>query len=118
MSGGLYACNPKLIQKEHQNKISTSIQNHLTVKEKTQFISNRQLKRAQDVKRLQNALGMSSYKDLRAIIIMNLIKDNQISHDDINLAEIVFGKSMGEIKGKTTLQTNNINQIGFLSPFV
>ena len=107
MSGGLYACNPKLIQKEHQNKISTSIQNHLTVKEKTQFISNRQLKRAQDVKRLQNALGIPFYKDLRAIITMNLIKDNRISHDDINLAETIFGKSMGEIKVKLLDRTRN-----------
>ena len=36
--------------------------------------------------------------------MMNLIKDNRISHDDINLAEIVFGKSMGEIKDKTIRQ--------------
>ena len=35
---------------------------------------------------------------------MNLIKENQISHDDINLAETVFGKSLGEIKGKTIRQ--------------
>ena len=50
MLGGLYACNPKLKQKEHKNKISTSTQNYLTVKDITQYISNRQLKRAQDVK--------------------------------------------------------------------
>ena len=63
-----------------------------------------QLKRAQHVKRLQNALGMPSNKDSQAIITMNSIKDNQISHDDINLAETIFGKSMGEIKGKTIRQ--------------
>ena len=101
MPGGLYAYNPKLKEKEHQNKISTSTLNYFTVKENTQYISNRQLKRSQDVKRLENALGMSSYKDFKAIITMHLIKDNQISHDDLNLAETVFGKSMGEIKGKT-----------------
>ena len=73
------------------------------------------MKRAQDVKRLQNALGIPSYKDLKAIITMNLIKDNEISHDDINLAETVFGKSTWEIKGKTIRQnkkhenTENIN---------
>ena len=35
MPGGLYSCNPKLKQREHQNKLSTSKQNYLTVKEKT-----------------------------------------------------------------------------------
>ena len=29
-----------------------------------------------------------------------MIKDNEISHDDINLVETVWGKSMQEIKGK------------------
>ena len=47
---------------------------------------------------------MPSYKDLKAIITMNIIKDNQISHDDINLADAVFGKSMGVINGKTIRQ--------------
>ena len=30
-----------------------------------------------------------------------MIQDAKIPHDDINLAERVFGKSSGEIKGKT-----------------
>ena len=47
---------------------------------------------------------MPSYKDLKAIITMNIIKDNQISHDNINQAQTVFGKSMGKIKGKTSRQ--------------
>ena len=47
---------------------------------------------------------MPSYKEFKAIITMNLIKYNQISHDDINLAETVFGKSMREINGKTIRQ--------------
>ena len=80
------------------------MQNYLTVNGNTQYISKRRLKRAQDVKRLQNALRMPSYKALKAIITMNVIKDNQISHDDINLAETIFGKSTGEIKGKTIRQ--------------
>ena len=58
------------------------------------------MKKVQDVKRFQSALGMLSYRDLKAIITLKMIKDNQISPEDINLAETVFGKSMGEIKGK------------------
>ena len=98
MPGRLYIRNPKFKEKEHQNKISTSKQNCFTIKENTQYISNRHLKRAQDIKRLQNTLGMPSYKDLKAIITMNIIKDNQISHYDINLAENVFDKPRGEIR--------------------
>ena len=47
---------------------------------------------------------MPSCKDFKAIITMNLIKDNQISHGDINLVETIFGKSKGEIKGKPIRQ--------------
>ena len=51
---------------------------------------------------LQNALGMPSYKDIKTIITMSLIKDNEITHKDIDLAETIYGKSIGEVKGKTT----------------
>ena len=45
-----------------------------------------------------------------------MIQDNKIIHKDINLAERVFGKSNGEIKGKTirrntTLQQHDTNEI-------
>ena len=49
---------------------------------------------------------MPSYTDLKAIITMNLIKDNKITHKDINLVKTVFGKSMGEIKGKPIIHHN------------
>ena len=37
-----------------------------------------------------------------------MIKDNKITHEDINLAETIFGKSMGEIKGKILRQNKTI----------
>ena len=45
---------------------------------------------------------MPSYKDIKTIITMNLIKDNEITHEDIDLAETIYRKSIGEVKGKTT----------------
>ena len=80
MLGGLYTCNPKLKEKEHQNQISKRMQNHLIVNKNTQYISKRQLKRAQDVKRLQNALGMPSYKDKTEFERINclLLKKKQV----------------------------------------
>ena len=102
MPGGLYARNPNSKEQNNENKINKSDQNYLTVNENEEYMSNRQLKKAKEVKQLQSALGMPSFKDMRAIITMNLIKDNTISHQDISLAEDIFGKSIGEIKGKTT----------------
>ena len=52
---------------------------------------------------------MPKYKDLKAIITMNMIKDNKITHEDIDMAEILCGKSMGEIKRKTIGATINTN---------
>ena len=53
------------------------------------------------MKRLQHALGMPSNADLKTIISMNMIQNNNITHEDINHAEQPFGKSIGNIKGKT-----------------
>ena len=41
MPGGLYARNPKLKEKDQQNQTSKRMQNYLTVKENTQYISKR-----------------------------------------------------------------------------
>ena len=82
----------------------------MTVKENVEDISNRQLKKAQDVKRLQNALGMPSHADLKAIITMNMIQDKHITHNDINLAERVFRNPIGEMKRKTSRQNKKFQQ--------
>ena len=52
MPRGLYAHNPKTNGDKNQNKINTCEQNYLTVTENKKYISNRQLKKAQDVRRL------------------------------------------------------------------
>ena len=40
--------------------------------------------------------------DLKAIIRMNLIKNNEVSTEDVNLAEKAFGPDVNAIKGKIT----------------
>ena len=70
---------------------------------------NKNLNKAQEVKRLQNALGMPSNADLKTIITMNMIH-NQITHEDINLAEQRFSKSIGSIKGKTTRKNETFDK--------
>ena len=49
MPGGLYARKPKINEDENQNKLNTCEQNYLAVIENKKNVSNRQLKKAQDV---------------------------------------------------------------------
>ena len=44
---------------------------------------------------------MPSKTNLKKIITMNMIQNNQVTHEHINLAERTFGKSISGIKGKT-----------------
>ena len=39
--------------------------------------------------------------DLKAMIIMNLINNNEVTMDDVKLATKAYGLDVGEIKGKT-----------------
>ena len=61
-------------------------------------------------------MGTPTVEDLQARIRMNLIKNNQVTTDDVNLATKVYGPDVGAIKGKTTRSrptpvTNNIVEI-------
>ena len=102
MPGDVYARKPKDNNDEtiNHNK-QKETQNYLTVQDNYKFLSNRQIKKVQEVKRLQNTLGTPSNADLKTIITMNMIQNDQITHEDINLAEQTFGKSIDTIKGKT-----------------
>ena len=86
--GGLYARKSKEENNENTNNDNNKQkQNYLTVQDNYKFLSNRQIKQAQEVKRLQNALGLPSSTDLKTINTMNMIQNNQITHEDIYLAE-------------------------------
>jgi hypothetical protein len=47
-------------------------------------------------------MGTPTVSDLKAMIQMNLIKNNLVTTADINLATKAFGPDIGAIKGKTT----------------
>ena len=47
-------------------------------------------------------MGTPSIQDLETIITMNLVKDNEITLNDIDIAENAHGPDIGSIKGKTT----------------
>jgi hypothetical protein len=47
-------------------------------------------------------MGTPTVDDLKAMIRMNLIKNNVVTPDDVNLAPQAYGPDVGGIKGKTT----------------
>ena len=73
-----------------------------TVEEKKLFYSERQVARAKAAREFYHAVGSPSMNDIRAIIRMNLIKNNPITIKDIELMKKIFGPNVGTIKGKTT----------------
>ena len=47
-------------------------------------------------------MGTPSIQDLKTIITMNLVKDNEITLRNIDIAEKAYRPDIGSIKGKTT----------------
>ena len=47
-------------------------------------------------------MGTPTSQDLKAMIQMNLIRNNSVTTEDVDLATKVFGPDIGAIKGKTT----------------
>jgi hypothetical protein len=97
---------------------SISSQSHLiqALEENLKYLSPRQQKREHKACELYDAMGTPTVKDLKAMIRMNLIRNNTVTTKDINLAVKAFGPDVGDIKGKTmrsrpTPVSNNIIEI-------
>ena len=78
------------------------IQNITTVEENHTFYTSRQYDKAKRARDLYHALGTPSVDDMKAVIRMNLIANNPVTTKDIVLAEKIFGKDIGSLKGKST----------------
>ncbi len=59
-----------------------------TLEDNLKFLSPRQQKRAKKARELYEAMGAPTMDDLKAMIRLNLIKNNQASTDDVNLYRI------------------------------
>jgi hypothetical protein len=66
------------------------------------FLSPRQQKGAKRARELYESMGTPTVDNLKAMICMNLIKNNVVTTDDINLATKAYGPDVGDIKGETT----------------
>jgi hypothetical protein len=73
-----------------------------SVEENKAFYTHRQFERAKRARDLYHAIGTPSLDDFRAIIRMNIIRNNPVTTEDIQLAEQIFGPDIGSLKGKTT----------------
>ena len=99
-ANGLYAMDPT--DKDSYTEVQHNMQLLQTVKENMKFLSERQQLKVKKARELLHAMGTPTVDDLKAMIRMNLIRNNQVTTDDVNLAEKVYGPDIGSIKGKTT----------------
>jgi len=56
--------------------------------------------RAKRARNLQRARDNSTSNDTKAMIRMNLIRNNAVTTQDINLADRIFGPDVPTLKGK------------------
>ena len=73
-----------------------------TVEENKKLFSSRQYLRAKQAREFYAMLGVPSIADYASAIKNKLIPNAPITVDDIKNAEIIFGKDLGAIQGKTT----------------
>ena len=76
LRNGLYAMNPSIERKPTERQAYQLLN---TVEENKYFMSDNQLKRAKMARQLYHALGTPSINDLKAMIQMNLIRNNEVT---------------------------------------
>ena len=76
-----------------------------TVKDAEEGYSRRQILQAKLAREFQSVVGNPSTHDLKAIVSSNQIANCPVSIEDIDRAEIIYGPSIQNLKGKTTRRT-------------
>ncbi len=72
-----------------------------TVDKNNLFHTERQFEQAKRARQLFHALGTPSIRDLKAVIQMNLIKNNPVTTQDVDIAQKIFGADVGALKRET-----------------
>ena len=93
-ANGLYAMDPN-DEKSFEMKSKKPYQFMNTQEENLKFMSTRQQKRAKLARELHESMGTPTVEDLKAMIRMNLIKNNVVTTDDVNLATKAYGPDVG-----------------------
>ena len=92
--GGLYTCNFK--------KFNKQIYLTTTVNENLADYSKREVKAADEARKLSRTLGYASPSELQRMIRNGTLINNSVTTADIARAEQIYGKDIAALKGKTT----------------
>ena len=95
---GLYYYN---FQKGNKN-IQEEVQLVDTVAKNRRNYSIQQFERAKGARKLQNVLLGPTVKTLKMILRSNMVKNCNITEEDVDLAQAIFGPDISYVKGKTT----------------
>ena len=109
LKNNLYRMNPSdpsshITIKEYETK---NIQMLNVVEDNLQYVSKRQQIIAEAACKTYQAIGTPTTKYFKAMFRMNLIRNSEITTEDINLIEKAFGPDDGAIKCKTTRSKPN-----------
>ena len=104
LKNNLYGMNPNdpesfISEKKYKEK---KIQMMNIVEDNLRYMSESQQNRARKARKALQAIGTPTTQDLKAVIRMNMIKNSEITTEDVNLAEKAFGPDVGALKSKTT----------------
>ena len=76
--------------------------NIITVKDNMQGYTTRQIKKADEARKLYHIIGTPTVENFKGLIKMNMIANNPITVEDVDRAEKIYGQSIYSMKGKTT----------------
>ena len=77
----------------------------MTVKGNRDGYTDRQYERAKRVCKLYINTGGGGFESFKHYLRQNLIKDNPVTTEDANMAERIFVKDVGHLKGSTVRKT-------------
>ena len=98
---GLYARLPNNLNNNNTTDHQKNVQ-FTTVEETLILLSPKQIERAKAARKYLYAIGTPSIQDSITAITTNLVKNNEITLKDIEIAEKAYGLDIGSIKEKTT----------------
>ena len=73
-----------------------------TVAENMVGLTPAQIERAKAARKLYNIVGASGVENMKKLLRQRLIKNCPVTHEDVDLAEKIWGKNVSSMKGHTT----------------
>eukprot|EP00980_Cylindrotheca_fusiformis_P020544 scaffold7627_cov62-Cylindrotheca_fusiformis.AAC.1 len=101
----LFKPNDKFFQyiEDEKAKTPTKESSHaLTLKEQIEGFSTRQVEQGKKGRELQHKLLGITEEELKAVLRQNIIKNCEVTEEDVDLGRKIYGPSAAMIKGKWT----------------